>query len=581
MKKFAKILSALLIGSMLLGMAACSKETETTKKKKKKTKKTTTEATETEDPTEDPTDDPTDPTEDPTDEPTNTTDEPGDSTSGTPTTGNPGGGLLIDVPEECCAIEVPDGPRFHYVMTLELDTEANTIGGHVDVDFFNTSDDDWDKLCLRDYSSLFVDGKNIGKTSSAKLEGALTEITNIVDGRDQSTIEYTRDEDVSVVWFPLSTKLAPGESMKLSYDFVAKVPAIADRYGVYNGVYNITNFYPILAVYVNGDWSHEAYYNVGECFFSEISDYDVTLTVPEDFMVLSTGTASDEKVQNGKKVYTLQGPYVRDFVFSASNSFKLIEGDYKGVHINVVYDEAHPASSTMDECLEACLKASQDSLAALGEAFGEYPYPEVDVVLAPIDAGGMEYPNLVIITVDSFYCSQNSFEAIPYQYISEVIAHELGHQWFMGIVGSNSGLEPWLDESFASYTEIVYETYMNRTQGTDIEDYETFGRKIIDLCDPTMTAILKSYDEAPINRPHYAFSDDDTYVAAAYYIGKMALYQMEELIGQQEFHGVIREYVRRNAFTNSTEDRFFEVLYECVGQDNQDLNNLISGIFGR
>ena len=569
MKKFLRVSAMLLVASMMFGMVACSKETEeTTKKKKKKTKKTT-EATET---TDEPTDDPTDPTSDPTTEPS---DDPTDTTPA-PTGSTGSNGLLIDVPEKYCAIDIPTDDRFFYTMELTLDAEARTIGGHVDFEFFNTSDVEWDQLCFRDYPSLFVDPKNVGAKSSADMNGALTEITNITDNRDQSTLEYTRDEDVSVVFVPLQTKLAPGEKMTLSYDFVATIPTIADRYGVYNDVFNVTNFYPILAVYTDEGWSHEAYYNMGECFFSELSDYDVTLSVPENFMVLSTGTTVSEDVSGGRKVCKLDGLCVRDFVFSASPNFKLIDGEYDGVHINVVYDEAHPASSTMDACLEACLEASKTSLAALGECLGKYPYPEIDVILAPIDAGGMEYPNLVIITVDDYYCSTNSYDEIPYQLISGVIAHEIGHQWFMGIVGSNSGLEPWLDESFASYTELIWAEYLG-IKG----DMDYYSRDLIDLSDSYIAQALLAADEVPVNRPFYVFSDDNAYVTAAYYIGEMALFQMEEILGREEFHGILREYVHRNAFTNSTEDRFFETLYDCAGTNNQELNDLIAAVFIR
>ncbi|MBO4688765.1 MAG: M1 family metallopeptidase [Clostridiales bacterium] len=571
MKKCMRATAMILVSAMLLGMASCSKEKEETTKKKKKTKKTT-ETTETTETTDEPT---FYPTTDMSDEPTDTTGAPTDTTPGpVGTTGT--NGLLIDVPEAGCAIEIPSEERFFYTMDLTMDAEARTIGGHVDFEFFNTSDEDWDQLCFRDYPSLFIENKNVGAKNGTTLNGALTEIENITDGRDQSTLEYTRDEDVSVVWVPLQTKLAPGEKMTISYDFVATIPTIADRFGVKDDVYNVTNFYPILAVYTEEGWSHEAYYNMGECFFSELSDYDVTLTVPENFMVLSTGTTVSEEQKDGKKICKLDGPCVRDFVFSCSPNFKLIEGDYEGVHINVVYDEAHPASSTMDDCQAACLKAAQDSLAALGSALGKYPYEEVDIVLAPIDAGGMEYPNLVIITVDSLYCSTNSYQTIPYQLISGVIAHELGHQWFMGIVGSNSGLEPWLDESFASYTEIIYFSYM----GAD-EEITYYSRDVLDLTDKTIVQALLAMDAVPINRPHYTFSNDDSYVTAAYYVGEMALYQMEEILGTEAFRGVLREYVRRNAFTNSTEARFFETLYDCVGTDNEDLNNLIAGVFQR
>ncbi len=552
-------MALVLAASLIVPLAACSKKTEETRKKRK-TKKTTSveETKKTKNTTQRETEEPVDTTD------TKVPSAPTDTTSD----------LLITLPDENCAIEYPTSETFHYSMDLTLDTEKNQVGGHVDIEFFNYSADTWDELCFRDYSSLFEDGSGVAASAYTQTNGALTEIDNITDGRSGEKIDYSRDTDVSVVWVKLSSPLAPNEKMTLSYDFTARIPTIPDRYGVSDGVYNVTNFYPILAEYTESGWSHEAFYTLGECFFSEISQYDVTLTVPEEYMVLSTGTEASSRNSDGKTTYQFDAPNVRDFVFCACASFEKIEGDYDGTHINVVYDKAHPASDQMDECLKACLKASQDSLAAFNAAFGKYPYPELDVILAPIDAGGMEYPNLVIITVDDFYCSSNQYEAIPFQTISGVVAHEIGHQWFMGIVGSNSGMEPWLDESFASYTEIVYAEYL----GVD-SMYYYYSDTIEDLKDPVTQSSLKASDYIPINRSYYSFSNDGAYLMSAYEFGKMALYQMEEILGRENFHGIIREYVRRNAFTNSTAQRFFEVLFEAAGTNNEDLNKLVEGCF--
>ena len=560
MKTLKKIVSVALVFAMAASLAACGKKAEETKKKKKKrTKKTTIEET-TKESTQlsapdisitDPTD--TEPTDtDPTTAPS---------------------GLNIQVPEKDCLIDIPTDPRYHYDMDLTLDTKENTVSGHVVVQFFNNSDDDWDELCLRDYSSLFKDDQTSGIRGS---NGALTEITNIVDNRGNKSIEYKRDDDVSVVWFPLETPLKAHEEMTLSYDFTAKIPSLADRYGVSDGVYNVTNFYPILAVYTDGAWSHEAFYNMGECFFSEIADFNVRLTVPSEYMILSTGIETNAQEKDGNTIYTIVAPCVRDFVFCACASFKLVEGYYRDVHIRVVYDEAHPASTEMDACAAASLEAAQDSLAAFGEAFGQYPYAELDIILAPIDAGGMEYPNLIICTAESYYCTKYDWDLIPYQTMCVVVAHEIGHQWFMGIVGSNSGMEPWLDESFASYTEIVYEEY----KGLD-DAFEYYSRKFNNLGDPAYSDQLRRDGQLPLNRSYYSFSTTNAYVFAAYETGKAALFQMEEILGREEFHGIIREYVHRNAFTNSTAERFFEVLFEAAGQDNKDLNDLVNAVFER
>lgn len=464
-------------------------------------------------------------------------------------------------PEKGCKIEFPSGDRYLYKMYLSLDAGKNTIGGHVDATFFNDSSDDWDKLCLRDYSSLFLKPEDAGYDGGVETNGALTEITNILDSRTGNTIEYERDKDVSVVWLPLEQKLAPGEKMTLSYDFLAKIPTVADRYGVQDDVFCVTNFYPILAEYTSDGWSHIGFYSCGECFYSEIADYDVMLTVPSDMVVLSTGVETSEAKEGDTKTIGIYAECVRDFVFCGSKLFKLVEGDYKDTHVRTAFfEEEKPEYDKMEA--EIALKAAIDSLEAFGSAFGEYPYKDLEVVIAPISAGGMEYPNLVIIgkAFGGTGDSDESRKEIYQLSADNVVSHEVGHQWFMGIVGSNSGLQPWLDESFASFTEYVYElaVYPDKSHLLPVTfDDEYYTRNV------------------PINKSYFDYDSKTSYISAVYWRGKEILVNMYKLLGEEQFYGIIREYVHENAFRNADQMDFFNLLYKYAGTDNEELNKII------
>ncbi len=548
MKKVKGIVACLLVLSLASSLMACNQktgdvnvrskgkkteETEETEKTKETTEATTTETSET-------TAEPTPP------EPTSTPN------------------LGFNAPEEGCKIEFPTRDVYHYNMTLKLDPTDNTVSGNIVFDFYNDSEDTWEKLCMRDYSSLFEDESMYGKD----IKGALTVIENIDDSRT-GELSYERDSsDVSVIWIDLDEALEPGEWMTLSYDFTAAVPEIDDRYGVWNGIYNITNFYPILAEYVDGDWSHLAFYDEGECFYSEISKYDVTIQVPEDYIVVTSGEeVSSESVADGI-VYEYEADYVRDFVFCASNVFEIESRECEGINVNVLYNKENPPTSDMSKSVEKTFYTCDNSFKAFNEAFGTYPYGELDVVLAPIAAGGMEYPNLIII--NDAYCS-GFYTQNDYEVLETCVAHEIGHQWFMGIVGSNSGGEPWLDESVTSYTELVYCEYV----GGSIADNNLpiSSKDLLDLSDPEQAA---QYSVCfPLDRPHDEF-EGYAYVYGVYQVGKDMLYQMDECLGTDEFHAVLREYVHRYAFTNATTHDFLEVLYEYAGYDNETLNNLVA-----
>ena len=510
---------------------------------------------------------------------------------------------LAPWPAENCEIRFPDRELYHYDMDLTLNTADCTVGGHVTFAFYNDSKDSWNELCLRDYSSHFTDIKTAGydpELYKTEINGAVTELSNVVDSRDNQALTFTREEkDASVVWIKLTKPLAPGEKMTLSYDFTAKIPSVPDRYGYYEGVYNVTNFYPILAEYDQNGWSHENFINCGECFYSEVSNYDVRITVPSGYLVASTGTETGKESNGDAVTYTYNAPCVRDFVFSASDQFVKKEAVYDGVKVNLYYPtfmdgDAYwtegPFGNQMQHAANTTLKAAEDALAAFGEAFGKYPYEELDIIISRIDAGGMEYPNLIIITDQECHpvvtfddmTTGNLQDVTPkFMTLETCVAHEIGHQWFMGIVGSNSGMEPWLDESITSYSECVFAEYRARLKDPDatVVAVDRLGRKNMDMCDATQLKYMMQRGMIPFNQSYYEFKSDNDYISAIYQSAQRALYQMEEILGRKEFHSVLREYVRRNAFTNSTTARFFEVLFEYAGKDNEELNRLVGNTF--
>lgn len=568
--KFKKIISVALVMTMALSLFACQdtkknkksdkdneeiEETEETKKSKKT--KETEETKETE----------------PNDEPVfHTLPEAPSTEAAYPLAG--------------CQIEFkPEDQRYHYDMELTLDEKAHTIGGHVTFTFYNDSADDWDKLCFRDYSSLFETGDDIrsnpGEMMAAQeshndgfeYDGAKTEITNIKDSRSDGELSYVRDEDdVSVVWMDLDKTLASGEEMTLDYDFVSKIPTFPDRYGYYENVFNVTNFYPILAEYENGDWSREPFYDVGECFYSEISDYDVTIDVPADYVVLTTGNEVSTSEDGGRMTGTYHADCVRDFVFSASDVFEVTTRRKNGVNITVAYNTLTCQANDPTGAIDAAFESAMNSLAIFNEAFGTYPYDNLDIIFTPLAAGGMEYPNLIIINDN--YCIEKYCAFSRYDILINCVAHEIGHQWFMGIVGSSSGAQPWLDESFASYTELVfaegYDYFLGET------DLNASSAEANDLS----TYKKDAPESFPVNMKYSDYFNDDAYCMAVYEYGKIFLYQLEEEVGQEAMQEFIRDYVQKCAFTNTNSDYFLELFYAHFGTDNERLNELVEIAFG-
>ena len=464
-------------------------------------------------------------------------------------------------PEPGFEITRPDRELYHYDMDLTFDPGSNTVGGHVVFTFYNDSEDSWDKLCLRDHSAMYTEPDIVGVEGAEGNNAAFTVIENITDMREETSLEYIRDEDVSVIWVTLEEPLEPCERMTLEYDFTATIPTVPDRDGVYEGVYNVTYYYPILSEYKDGEWAHSPYFLLGDCNYSEVSDYDVRITAPSDYILVTTGTEVSREDDGDLTTYTYYAPFVRDFVFCASKNFVVEEGDWEDVHINVVYSSE--TSHITDEYVESTLLTAQESLEAFSDMLGRYPYEELDVIISPIFAGGMEYPNLVIVSAPTM-----DPDLLDPWGPKLITVHEIGHQWFFGIVGSDCYNEPWLDESLTSYSEWLFCTYYADIYG----EYDTDPYADMDITNEYYSSSF------PLNRPYYEF-EVATYSADVYLRGRLVLRRLEEIIGREEFTAVLREYVRRNAFSNADEEDFFEVLYDCCGTDNEELNAIIDMAF--
>ena len=483
---------------------------------------------------------------------------------------NPSGKIVP--PKKNCNIVFPKEEVYDYKMDLKFDPNGKTCGGHVVFEFFNDSEDTWNELYMRDYPSYF-DGK--------KHDAGVTSIDNIRDSRS-GELSYQRAKgDNTVVIVKLLKPLEPGGHMTLEYDFAAHIPNAADRFGWSAGVFNVTNFYPILCEYVDGDWSRAAFFNAGECFYSEVSNYHVTLETPIGFTVASSGEEKGCDKSDSSWTYTFEASFVRDFVFCASDVFEEEQEVHEGVKINVLYNKDAPPVDDMDEVVDKCFDIADTSLKAFGEAFGRYPYGELDVILAPIEAGGMEYPNLVIIT--DFLCNQYMMANEPYDQLEVCLAHEIGHQWFMGIVGSNSGVEPWLDESITSYTEAVYYEYLGGGKDSLYNDpYSSKYNDLIERLGPSEYQDGEDDNDTKytyLDQAYSEFKGENDYVEWIYNRGKQALYQMEEACGREEFHGFLREYVREYAFKNAYTSNFLKLLFDYMGTGNEKLNRLTKVLF--
>ena len=254
------------------------------------------------------------------------------------------------------------------------------------------------------------------------------EITNVVGGTAHAlTVNCT------AVQVDLDAPLAPGDRARVAMDLRIQVPARNDRFGYHGGLALFGTALPTLAIDDDAGWHLDPFVDLGESFYSVVGDYHVSMRMPKSVRVVTTGVATQPTVSpDGHHGATYVAKGVRDFEWAAGPLRHTI--GYVGATRVVV---SYVSGLTTAGTAAASLVAAKRALADLGQAFGRFPYPEMDVVLTEFAAfGGMEYPTIIFTNSSAIY-------------------HEMAHQWWYGIVGDDQFHEPWLDESFATWSEYV------------------------------------------------------------------------------------------------------------------------------
>jgi hypothetical protein len=266
------------------------------------------------------------------------------------------------------------------------------------------------------------------------------------------------DTDHSVLRVDLPTVVPPGGSTTLDIEFFDQLPRVVARTGYFGTFHLVGQWFPKIGVLelpgergaTQVQWNVHEFHLHSE-FYADYGSFDVSLTVPKDYIVGAVGEELGEPVEKaGAVTHRFVQSDVHDFAWTADNHFaKPVEGFYEGagspkVKVKVLYTPEYT------EDAQPVLKATIDSLTYFSQTLGPYPYKTVTVVCPPHnadEAAGMEYP--------TFFTAASIKNVAPNTFgrtlLDFVTIHEFGHGYFYGILGSNEFEEPMLDEGMNEY----------------------------------------------------------------------------------------------------------------------------------
>lgn len=371
--------------------------------------------------------------------------------------------------------------------------------------------------------------------------------------------------DETVLEVPLPEPLPPGETIKISMRFTDQLPEVFARTGYKGDFHMIGQWFPKIGVRVGPagaeTWACEPFHVSSE-FFADFGTYDVRLTVPNTYVVAATGVLTKAVPDPSRGVRTLhyRAEDVHDFAWMADPYMLKLTGTAKlargTVDVRVLY------RAEQRDFAPRHLAAAIATIEIMSELFVPYPWPVVTIIDPPMDAvdgaGGMEYPTLVTTAGDSVF-------ARPGIHMPEfVTVHELGHQWFQGLLASNEVEEAWLDEGVNQWANgiVMERIYGQRNSAIDWMDLQA------NLFDVARAA--SDYPDSipsPIATAAYAFVDNAAYGEATYTRTMLALRTLERLVGQPAFLAAMKRYAEAWAFRHPTGRDFFDVLSRELDRD--------------
>ncbi|MBI5217678.1 MAG: M1 family metallopeptidase [Bacteroidia bacterium] len=484
----------------------------------------------------------------------------------------------------------------NYKINVKLDDKKHSLSAYETIEYINNSPDTlkflyfhlWPNAYSNDYTAF---AKQRIENKEDDFYFSNPEKRGWIDSLDFKTngekILWNLDsENIDICKLILKKPLAPKSKVNISTPFFVKIPDSFSRLGRFFQSYQVTQWYPKPAVYDKNGWNRMPYVDMGE-FYSEFGSYDVSITVPANYVVAATGnlinteekqwigSMADEtkKIQvfdshdftfpasdNKTKILRFTEKNIHDFAWFADKRYYVLQGEVTLPHSKRKVTTWVYFTNYKAELWKNALQYVNDAVYYYSLWIGDYPYDNCTAVDGSLGAGGgMEYPTITVIGAMGDSLS-----------LEEVIMHEVGHNWFYGILGSNERKHPWIDEGINSFYELRYMTtkYPKLKLESKIPNSEAVSKffgihnlpyKYMDYLAYLYTARLHS--DQPCELPSEEFTPLN-YGAIVYMKTAYLFNYLKSYIGDNEFDRIIQLFFDKWKFRHPQPEDIRQIFKE-------------------
>lgn len=490
----------------------------------------------------------------------------------------------------------------HYKIDVKLNDVNHSISAFETFTYTNNSTSTLNEMWIHIWPNAYKNNETAFaiqqlKTGSTAFQfagedkrGHIDSLSFSVDGVSVPFEYHPVHQDICKINLP--KPLAPGQTITVATPFKVKIPSSEfSRLGHNDQQYQLCQWYPKPAVFDKNGWNPMPYLSQGE-FYSEFGSYEVKITLPRNYVVAASGELqpnpqeeADIRANIEETMRLSKSGFPKTDSFPASSStLKTVVYKIENAHDFAWFVDKRYHITTSAVALPITGKMVttygyftnrdaekwkevttyvNDAVYHYSELVGEYPYSVCKAVDGALTAGaGMEYPTITIISADGDAKS-----------LDNVTTHEVGHNWFYGILATNEREHPWMDEGMNSYYETRYmeKKYPNFSfigglaQGFMGKALHLKVFRPEDLRNTTYLFCARRNRDQPLNLS----SDDYTtlnYGAMIYQKTGSVMAYLEAWLGTERFDEMMRSYYDTWKFKHPTPEDFKAHVQAFTGQ---------------
>ncbi|NUM71549.1 MAG: hypothetical protein HUU43_11915 [Ignavibacteriaceae bacterium] len=469
-----------------------------------------------------------------------------------------------------------------YKINAEFNPVTGVLNGNIKIDYKNNFPDTLKEIVIRLYQDAFKKGNARDfQINPADVHDGVKISRLAVAGKEVNTNPdsgYVNRYGTLMV-IPVKQGIAGGSSLKLEIDWQVQIPQKSTvrmgKYGDYN--YFIAYWYPQVAVYDDIDGWDKISHTFQQEFYNGFANFDVTLTLPDDYMMWATGVfqnpgerltskylerfeaafksdsvvkiitsedlASKDYLKNsGSNKWHFKAEYVPDFAFGVSNGYL-----WDGVGLTVDKKTGRrafiqAAYNPLSEDFYTVCGISYKAIRYFSEDMPgvPYPYPTMTVFNG---GGGMEFPMMV-----------NDGSVDTWASAVGLTSHEIAHTYFPFYMGINEVKYAWMDEGFAVMLPVKFQTENAENNFPGERTAKNYS------------ASAGNETEVPPIYPSYVLNGY-SYRVASYLRPGTAYLMLEDYLGRESFRAAMQEYIRRWNGKHPIPYDFFYTFNDYLGED--------------